>query len=251
MKSIHADPNATALVADMVKTSVVDGPGNRFVLFLQGCNFDCVACHNPQTIPGHRPVEGYRPQRLTVDQVLDEIRSVEPFIRGITVSGGEATQQPQFLLSLFVAVKADPVLRRLSCLVDSNGACQPEVWDAIAPVMDGAMIDLKSFDRAIHLDMTGKPNDQVLASISHLNTLDRLSEVRLLIVDGLNDDPALIDRTGQWLSEVNPTMNLTIIGFRLTGTRAHDPPLREPSNAKLNALAERLVAVSPFSIRIV
>ncbi len=100
----------TGFVADTISFSNVDGPGNRFVVFLQGCNFDCVACHNPQTIPGHEPLEGFDPHHLSVDELLDRIRRAAPFIRGITASGGEATQQPAFLHALFAAVKADPKL---------------------------------------------------------------------------------------------------------------------------------------------
>ena len=82
------------LVADTIAFSDVDGPGNRFVVFLQGCNFDCVACHNPQTIPGNAAVvEGHHPHHVSVDELLVQIRRAAPFIRGITVSGGEATQQ--------------------------------------------------------------------------------------------------------------------------------------------------------------
>ena len=72
------------------------------------------------------------------------------------------------------AVKAAPDLACLSCLVDTNGACDLAVWDELAPVMDGAMVDLKCLDPMIHEQMTGQSNDQVLAGIRHLCTLDRL-----------------------------------------------------------------------------
>ena len=61
---------ATGLVASTIAFSNVDGPGNRFVVFLQGCNFDCVACHNPQTIPGHAVDGDHAPLRMT-DEVID------------------------------------------------------------------------------------------------------------------------------------------------------------------------------------
>ena len=60
---------APGLVNSVVPFSVVDGPGSRFVVFLQGCNFDCVACHNPQTIPGHAPVDGHAPRHRTVAEL--------------------------------------------------------------------------------------------------------------------------------------------------------------------------------------
>ncbi len=241
----------SALVADTISFSSVDGPGNRFVVFLQGCNFDCVACHNPQTIPGHGPVEGHHPEHRTVDDLLVEIRRAAPFISGVTASGGEATQQPAFLRELFAAIKADDGLGGLTCMVDSNGACDLAVWDDIAPVMDGAMIDLKCLDPAIHREMTGEPNDRVLASIEHLHRLDRLYEVRLLLVAGINDDPDLLRRTGQWLAAVDHELRVTVIGFREHGARDHDPPLKAPTTHELEAAADVLRREGSFDIRIV
>lgn len=238
-------------VADTIPFSNVDGPGNRFVVFLQGCNFDCVACHNPQTIPGHQPLDGFDPKHLSVDDVLERIRRARPFIRGITASGGEATQQPAFLHALFAAVKADPELAHLSCFVDSNGTASPSVWDDLAPVIDGAMIDLKCLDTDIHREMTGEPNDEVLASIGHLQQLGLLYEVRLLLLSGVNDDPDLLDRTADWLAGVDQTMRVKLIGFRSHGARPQVPPLVEPTPDEMVAAGERFSARAPFQICVV
>jgi pyruvate formate lyase activating enzyme len=235
-------------VADTIPFSSVDGPGNRFVVFLQGCNFDCVACHNPQTIPGHEPMAGHDPHHVHVDELLASIRRASPFIRGITASGGEATQQPEFLRSLFGGIKSDPDLSRLTCFVDSNGATARSTWDDLAPVMDGAMIDLKCLDPDIHRAMTGQPNDRVLASIEHLHRIGLLYEVRLLLIAGTNDDPELLRRTAEWLAAVDPTMRLKLIGFRAHGARPHEPPLVEPSPADLLTAAAILTDTAPFDI---
>jgi pyruvate formate lyase activating enzyme len=241
----------TGYVADTIPFSCVDGPGNRFVVFLQGCNLDCVACHNPQTIPRHAPVEGHHPRHVGVDELLVSIRRAAPFLSGVTVSGGEATQQAGFVHALFSALAADPTLARLTRLVDSNGACELDVWDRLAPVMDGAMIDLKCLDPDIHVSMTGQPVDQVLAGIAHLRRIDRLHEVRLLILAGVNDDPDLIRRTGEWLAGVDPQMRLQLIGFRAHGARPHDPPLIEPTRASLDEIAAALADAGEFEITVV
>ena len=234
-------------VADTIAFSNVDGPGNRFVVFLQGCNFDCLACHNPQTIP-HADGAHFA---TTVDDLTARIRRAAPFVRGVTVSGGEATQQPEFLNELFKAIKADPVTAGLTCFVDSNGACPPATWDRLAAVMDGAMIDLKCLDTDIHLRSTGQRNDEVLASIEHLAQLGLLYEVRLLLVAGVNDDPDLLRRTGEWLAGVDPSMRLKVIGFRAHGARPHSPALVPPTPESLHAAADLLRSVSPFDITVI
>ncbi len=240
--------STTGYVADTISFSSVDGPGNRFVVFMQGCNFDCVACHNPQTIPGHRPLEGYHPRHLHVDDLVVEIRRAAPFIRGITASGGEATQQPEFLHALFTTIKSDPELRHLSCFVDSNGATTPDVWNELSPVIDGTMIDLKCLDPTIHRQMTGEPNDLVLASIEQLGELGLLYETRLLLLAGVNDDDRLIMRTAEWLAAVDPTMRVKLIGFRGHGARPHTPVLVEPTHEVLLHAADLMWSVAPFEI---
>jgi len=245
------DSHRSGLVASTIPFSNVDGPGNRFVVFFQGCNFDCAACHNPQTIPGHEPVDDDGPRRLGVDELLVDIRRAAPFISGVTASGGEATQQPAFLHELFAEVKSDPDLAHLTCMVDSNGSCDFATWDGLAPVMDGAMIDLKCLEPTIHLEMTGQRNEPVRAGIRHVHELDRLYEVRLLLIAGVNDDRDLLLRTGEWLAAVDPGMRVKVIGFRGHGARPHDPPLVEPTAVELEEAAALLDSVASFELCVV
>ena len=208
--------SSLGLLADIVPSSCVDGPGNRFVVFLQGCSFDCIACHNPNTIP-RRKVGTSR--FIQVEELITEIREGAPFVSGVTVSGGEATCQWQFVQELFHEIKSDPELARLTTFVDSNGDTDAHVWEALLPWMDAAMIDLKALDPDVHHYLTGADNDRVLASIVQLADLDRLYEVRVLLVPGINDTYAQLRRTARWLLRVDPAMRVKVIGFRQHGTR--------------------------------
>lgn len=87
-------------------------------------------------------------QTMSVDDVLRHIRKASLFIEGITVSGGEATTQLPFIVALFTAIKADPQLQRLTCLVDSNGQLSETGWQKLLPVCDGVMLDLKAWPGA-------------------------------------------------------------------------------------------------------
>ena len=204
------------LLADVVPFSWVDGPGNRYVLFLQGCNFACTACHNPQTIP----LATSRARMVTVDQVLSEVHRTHRFLSGVTVSGGEATLQPRFVGDLFAAVKSDPQLAHLTTFIDTNGSAPREVWDRLLPVTDGTMVDLKAFDPEVHFRLTGTSNTGVLTSIRHLAGRGKLYEVRLLLVPGINDSAAQLRETADWLLSVDPLVRIKVIAFRRHGVRA-------------------------------
>jgi len=202
-------------LADVVPFSCVDGPGNRFVVFTQGCPFDCLACHNPETIAPCGPDTRF----TDVAQVLEEIREVEPYLAGITVSGGEATAQWRFVRDLFAEVRADPQLARLTTYVDTNGHALPRVWDELLPVTDGFMVDLKALDPEVHRRLTGRANELVLDSIRYLHSRGRLAEVRLLLVPGFNDTREQLARTADWLAALDPELRVVVIGFRRHGVR--------------------------------
>jgi pyruvate-formate lyase-activating enzyme len=78
-----------------------------------------------------------------------------------------------------------------------------------------------------------------------------LYEVRLLLVAGVNDDPDVVRRTGEYLASVDPTMRVKLIGFRRHGTRDHDPPLVEPTPDQMDAAAGILGAVARFDLTLV
>ncbi|MFV1989158.1 MAG: radical SAM protein [Acidimicrobiales bacterium] len=215
--------------------SLVDGPGNRFVLFLQGCNFDCVTCHNPQTIARSASLS----TPLSVDEIVKQIRECADYISGITVSGGEPTLQVEFVRALFDEIKGDPELAHLTTFVDSNGAAPRRSWDLLRPVMDGAMIDLKALNPAVHMALTSRPNESVLGSIKYLADIGLLYEVRLLIVPGFNDSEDAVRHTAKWLQSVDPELPLKLIGFRKHGTRPETVVLDEPDSATMDLIAEQ------------
>lgn len=269
------------LVASTLRSSVVDGPGNRYVVFLQGCNFDCVACHNPSTInlcdscavcveecpvyaldvaegrvvfePGlcdgcdlcllvcptsSSPMAVER----TVDEVVAELRMLRGFISGITVTGGEPTRQLEFLVDLFTAIKQDPMLRDLETLVDTNGTLPVPGWRRLEPGLDGAMVDLKAASPGLHLRLTGSGNAEVKQSIRWLSRHGLLAEVRLLVIEGVTDDPNELADWAAFVRSVDPATPVRLLAFRHVGTRAAARVWPETGQEALERAAEVLRA---------
>ena len=205
-----------AQIASYIPFSWVDGPGNRFVLFFQGCNFDCLACHNPQTIP----LKSTHAESLSVAEVIDRIRKSMPYISGVTVSGGEATLQNEFIFELFSEIKNTPDLEHLTTFIDSNGGCTQAVWEKLQSVTDGVMLDLKVLDNSAHIALTGQENGAVLDSIRFLTSIGLLYEVRLLLAPGQNDSESALVDTAQWLLDIDSTMRIKINSFKTHGVRS-------------------------------
>lgn len=227
-----------AIVSKILTFSCVDGPGNRLVIFLQGCNFDCITCHNPHTINhcdhcadcvAHCPTGAlsleqskvaWQPtscigcdkciaicphksnpkmQRYSVEELLELINKHHLFLSGITISGGEATLQLGFIIALFKAIKATPQLAHLTCFIDSNGSLSAHGWEKLTPYIDGAMIDLKAWQATTHLWLTGRDNQRVIATMDQLATADKLHEVRLLYIPGKTDLMSEIEALASYL----------------------------------------------------
>ncbi|MFC5703118.1 pyruvate formate-lyase-activating protein [Cohnella faecalis] len=163
----------------------VDGPGIRFVLFLQGCALRCAYCHNPDSWDAQAGTE------MTVEQVLSEIEPYVDYYRssggGITVTGGEPTLQAPFLAELFRECKAR---FGLHTALDSSGFCEPSHAEDLLAVTDLVLLDLKMMDRTAHIALTSQPNDRILAFANHLSARGVRMWIRRVIVPGVTDGEA-------------------------------------------------------------
>ena len=170
-----------ALVRKIIAQSTVDGPGNRTAIFLQGCNIRCAYCHNPETQAMHDA----EAKQMSVAEVVEEVRKGIPFIRGITVSGGECMLQAEWLTELFTAVKrlAQETGHPLSCLIDSNGTVPFSRYADLMNMCDGVMLDVKAWDQDVYHRLTQAQDNQVVKeNLTWLLQNDRLTEVRIVCV---------------------------------------------------------------------
>ncbi|HWR62223.1 MAG TPA: YjjW family glycine radical enzyme activase [Clostridia bacterium] len=262
-----------ALVNRILPFSSVDGPGNRTVIFFQGCNFNCLYCHNPETInkcincglclsvcpvgalsskastvswdpeicircdaclTACRSKSSPKAAFMTVEKVMEEINRVRPFISGITVSGGECTLQKEFLVELFKRVHE----QGLTAFVDTNGSVDFSKEPALTEAMDMAMLDIKSFDNGEHMRLTGMSNENVLKNAVYLAGLDKLYEIRTVIVPELLDNRRNVEEISRLLSGLNPEIRYKLISFRPVGVVDEMKGTPVPSAALMQELKD-------------
>ena len=270
-----------ATVSKVLRFSCVDGPGNRLVIFLQGCNFSCSACHNPHTIgqcndcgdcieachAGCLSLESGRikfdptacdqcdactdvcpisaspmASSIAVEEVLEEIRERKAFLNGITLSGGEATLQLRFVTELFEAIKADPELAPLTCFIDSNGHLGESGWAKLLPVTDGVMLDIKGFDNSLHTALTGKSNDRSLESARLLHAAGKLEEIRFLLIPGQTDSTDELDHLASFVNSLGKDVKLRLNAFQHHGVRGEALKWDKMSEEGVELAADQLRA---------
>jgi len=153
----------------------------------------------------------------SVAQMLEMIRKQAPFISGITVSGGEATLQLHFIINLFKSIKSSDELQHLSCMIDSNGSLNETGWQKLLPYIDGAMIDLKSWQQETHRYITGRDNHKVFRSLNLLSQHNKLYEVRLLQIPGVTDFESEIDALASFLTRLPSSTRIKLNAFQHHG----------------------------------
>lgn len=169
----------------------VDGLGNRTSIFVQGCNIRCIYCHNPETISKNNKDAKER----EIDDLVQEIKLYAPYIRGITVSGGEPTLYYNQLVELFNKVHK----LGLTCYIDSNGFFDRNEIKSLIDVTDKFLFDIKTLDKTKEICNTNKHNN--LENLKYLLSLDKVEEVRTVCIkQGFSDVENVVDKVSQVLS---------------------------------------------------
>lgn len=198
-----------------------DGPGIRFVLFMQGCPLRCLYCHNPDTW-------GVRNKKLmlTPEEVFGEIQKVKGFIRsgGVTVSGGEPLMQPNFVRDIFMLCREAGIHTAL----DTSGHILNARVKEVLEYTDLVLLDVKHIDPVKYKALTSVPLQPTLNYIGYLSSIQKDMWVRYVLVPGYSDDPADLRAWSSYMAQYKPIIKrVDILPFHQMGMHKWEEVDRE------------------------
>lgn len=178
-----------------------DGPGNRLVYHLYGCNFHCPWCSNPECF-----AHDTKPSSQTTEDTVSEILRSRPMFfsgGGVTFTGGEPTLQIDAVKAVLTQIKAHGI----HTAIETN-ASNPRLPEMFL-LVDHLMMDLKHTDDAVHRRITSKTNKTVLRNIT-LTASCRQLALRIPLIEGYNADDRSVDGFIHFLSGLPQNDSLTV-----------------------------------------
>lgn len=196
----------TGRVHSFQTMGAVDGPGVRFVVFLQGCPLRCAYCHNPDTWDPQGG-EPYTPQA-----VCEKILRYRPYLRhgGVTVSGGEPLMQAPFVAALFRLLRE----HRLHTALDTSGIGNLESAREVLAHTDLVLCDLKFAEEDDYRTHCGASFDQVLRFLKLTQTMAVPLWIRHVVVPGLTDVPDQVRQIARIAGRFDNLQKLELLPFR-------------------------------------
>lgn len=196
----------------MESFGTVDGPGVRFVTFMQGCPLRCLFCHNPDT---WEP-SGTCQYEWSPSQLLDEVLRYRSFIRsgGVTVSGGEPLLQADFVREYFRLCRAEG----LHTALDTSGSVCTDQALRVLDYTDLVLLDIKTMDPTLYPRLTGGTLKSNLRFLDALQQRGIDTWVRHVVVPEYTDDDEWLDRLGQHVARYDVVRKIEILPYHTLGT---------------------------------
>ncbi len=206
----------TGKVHSFESLGTVDGPGVRFVVFLQGCPLRCKYCHNPDTWSMSGGKE------YTAEETLEKMTRNITFYKtgGITVTGGEPMVQLDFLIELFTLAKEKGIhtcLDTSGIMFDRGNAERLEKIEALIKVCDLVMLDIKHIDENEHIRLTGASNKNILDFALFLSERNVKTRIRHVIVPNLTDNELYLSQLGKFISKLTNLEKIELLPYHTLG----------------------------------
>ena len=194
----------------------VDGPGVRFVVFMQGCPLRCLFCHNPDT---WNP-QGKCQYELSPQELTDEVVRYRPFIKsgGVTVSGGEPLMQADFVADFFDLCHREG----LHTALDTSGAVIGGSVERVLDNTDLVLLDIKTMDAELYPRLTGISQSNNLAFLDILERRRLKTWVRHVVVPGLTDDDHWLRRLGEHVARYECVERIEILPYHTLGEHKYE-----------------------------
>ena len=224
----------TALITEIERFSVHDGPGIRTAVFLKGCPLSCAWCHNPECISFKSEVMIY-PEKcircgkcaegcyagakvmcgreMTVDEVMTEVLADRAYYGdrgGLTISGGEPLAHREFTMALIDACRREGI----------HVGVETSMYrfdEELLGSLDLIMADMKIFDSATHKKYVGIGNEEIKENLCRANALGIPMIIRTPIIPGINDTVENVSETAAFLRTLDNVMTYELLPYHPLG----------------------------------
>lgn len=189
----------------------VDGPGIRFVVFLQGCPLRCKFCHNPDTWEVNKGTV-YRPEEL-IDEILKYKSYMEFSGGGVTFTGGEPLLQAQFILEVCRLLKPYGI----PVAIDTSGYIWNDTVKELLEYTELVLLDIKNYDPIVYQEVTGVKLDPTLKLLDYLRDKKIKAWIRYVLVPGLTDNLESVKKLSEHLDHYPNVQKIELLAFHKMG----------------------------------
>lgn len=207
----RVNTGAEGFIHSVVTSSAAYGPGSRFVVFFSGCTLRCQYCDSPETwnLPDGK--------KLAVGDLLKQMGEYRSYLQraggGVTASGGEPLEQPEFLTALFQGCKS----WGLHTALDTSGFLGANATDALLDATDLVLLDIKSFDRDTYEELTGGSLGPTRRFAERLAAMGKPVWLRFVLVEGLTDNLASIASLASYACDLGNVECVEVLPFHKKG----------------------------------
>ena len=201
--------SVTGRVHQIDTFGTVDGPGVRYVVFLQGCPLKCVYCHNPDTWATKGGNE------MHADEVIDDVKNYFNFIKngGLTISGGEPLLQAEFSLALLNGAKK----LGLHTAIDTSGTIPLAKCKDAIDAADLILLDVKTVDAAFYKELTGGRIEPVIELLNYCESIKKPVWARHVVIPGLTLSTERLEQVATFLSNYSCIKKIELLPFHKLG----------------------------------
>ena len=202
-------------ISSIESMGLVDGPGIRYVVFLQGCELRCLYCHNPETWD-----KGKERQRMSPEELVKKIVRFKSYFGrtgGVTFSGGEPLLQPKFLLECLKLCKKEGI----NTALDTAGVGFGD-YDEILLLTDLVILDLKAVSEEDYKKITGQPMIRFKKFLADCQRLNKKLWIRQVIVPGINDNEENIKKIKDFVSQLRNVEKVELLPYKTIGVHKYE-----------------------------
>ncbi len=189
----------------------VDGPGIRFVIFMQGCPMRCLFCHNPDTWDAKADVR----YEFTAEELLAEVRKYKSFITsgGVTVTGGEPLMQADFVGGFFRLCR----MVGIHTALDTSGAIFNDKSKRLLEHTDLVLLDVKTADEELHKELTGCTITNNRLFLDYLQQTGKPTWIRHVVVPTMTDDDSRLRKLAEYVAQYDVVERVELLPYHTMG----------------------------------